>query len=478
MPERRQRILVVDDNLEMARTLAVGLLDRGYDAVAVGSGRQALDRLEAETFDAVVTDLRMPDVDGLEILSASRKLDPDRPVIVMTAYSAIDTAVESIRQGAHHYLTKPFKQDELVIFLERALEQVRVRNEASALRTALRAKFSASRIIGHSPALQAVRERIQRVADAPAPVIILGETGTGKGVVARALHGDSRRAERPFVSVNCAALPEALLESELFGYVKGAFTGAQTSRKGRVAHAEGGTLFLDEVGELPASTQVKLLRVLQDRCFEPVGSVESITADFRLVVATNRDLAAEVEAGRFRRDLYYRLLVCPLVLPPLKERKGDVVPLFVHFWHQRGEKRPIDPEALRCLEQHDWPGNVRELENLVERISVCADGPVIRATDLPAHFQRKAGIIGLSDPAAQRRAMLRLVSEEKHAEAPEKLEFPVDLPHLLRSLEEAYVDAALAHAGGSKKVAADLLGIHRTTLVEKLRRWGREPGKV
>ena len=327
-----------------------------------------------------------------------------------------------------------------------------------------------------SPVAEVERECL-KIASSESTVLLHGETGTGKEIFARLVHSASRRASGPFVPVNCAAIPDSLVESELFGYVKGAFTGAQTSRKGRVAHAEGGTLFLDEVGELPASTQVKLLRVLQDRCFEPVGSVESISADFRLVVATNRDLAAEVEAGRFRRDLYYRLLVCPLVLPPLKDRAGDVVPLFLHFWQQRGEKRPIDPEALRCLEQHDWPGNVRELENLVERMSVCADGPSIRVTDLPAHFQRKAGIVGLADPAAQRRAMLRLVSEEQHAEAPEKLEFPVDLPHLLRSLEEAYVDAALAHAGGSKKMAADLLGIHRTTLVEKLRRWGRETGK-
>ncbi len=340
-------------------------------------------------------------------------------------------------------------------------------------------------VYGPGSPVAAVERECLKIASSESTVLLHGETGTGKEIFARLVHSASPRAKGPFVPVNCAAIPDSLVESELFGYVKGAFTGAQTSRKGRVAHAEGGTLFLDEVGELPAATQVKLLRVLQDRCFEPVGSVESISADFRLVVATNRDLAVEVEAGRFRRDLYYRLLVCPLVLPSLKDRACDVIPLFLHFWEQRGEKRPIEPEALRCLEQHDWPGNVRELENLVERMSVCADGPAIRVADLPAHLQRRPGIVGLSDPAAQRRAMLRLVEREKQgeaqpeepAEAPEKLEFPVDLPHLLRSLEEAYVDAALAHAGGSKKVAADLLGIHRTTLVEKLRRWGREPGK-
>jgi len=233
MPERPARVLVVDDNLEMARTLAEGLVDRGYEATAVGSGKQALAELGADGFDAIVTDLRMPNVDGLELLAASRKLDPDRPVIVMTAYSAVDTAVESIRQGAYHYLTKPFKQDELAIFLGRALEGRRLRREATVLKTALRAQFSTANILGSSEGMKAVRERIRRVADAPAPVIVLGETGTGKGLVARALHADSRRAGAAFVSVNCAALPEPLLESELFGHVKGAFTGAAATRSPR-----------------------------------------------------------------------------------------------------------------------------------------------------------------------------------------------------------------------------------------------------
>src|SRR5664279_3187956 len=303
--KRRPRVLVVDDNLEMARTVSEGLIDRGYDAVPVGSGRDAIDRLTADRFDVVVTDLRMPKVDGMELLAASRKLDPDRPVIVMTAYSAIDTAVESIRQGAYHYLTKPFKQDELVIFLERALDQVRFKNEASALRTALRAKFSVSSIIGHSPAIQAVRERIQRVADAPAPVIVLGETGTGKGIVARALHGDSRRADRPFVSVNCAALPEALLESELFGYVKGAFTGAASDRPGLFAEAEGGSLFFDEIGEMPSALQAKLLHVLESGTVRPVGSTKEREIDVRIIAATHRNLVQAAREGKFREDLLY-----------------------------------------------------------------------------------------------------------------------------------------------------------------------------
>ena len=326
-----------------------------------------------------------------------------------------------------------------------------------------------------SPVAAIERECI-KVAGSEATVLLNGDTGTGKEVFARLVHAHSTRAAGPFVPVNCAAIPDSLVESELFGYVKGAFTGAQTSRKGRLAHAHGGTLFLDEIGELPPATQAKLLRVLQEKQFEPVGSVESLEADFRLVAATNRDLFVDVEQGRFRRDLYYRLLVCPLVLPPLRDRAADVGPLFLHFWSQRSETRPVEPAALEALSLYEWPGNVRELENLVERISVCTDSPVIRVTDLPLHIQRK---VVPPPPIEQRRALLRLVSEENETTEGQvpALEFPVDLPNLLRGLEEAYVDAALTRANGSRKMAADLLGIHRTTLVEKLRRWGRDPGK-
>ena len=324
--------------------------------------------------------------------------------------------------------------------------------------------------------LAAIERECIKVAGSEANVLLNGDTGTGKEVFARLVHAHSARAAGPFVPVNCAAIPDSLVESELFGYVKGAFTGAQTSRKGRLAHAHGGTLFLAEIGELPPATQAKLLRVLQEKQFEPVGSVESQEADFRLVAATNRDLAVDVEQGRFRRDLYYRLLVCPLLLPPLRDRAGDVGPLFLHFWAQRRETRAVEPAALDALALYEWPGNVRELENLVERISVCTSSPVIRVADLLLNIQRK---LAPPQPAEQRRALLRVVGQENEApqHRPPALEFPVDLPNLLRSLEEEYVDAALARANGSRKMAADLLGIHRTTLVEKLRRWGRDQGK-
>ncbi len=364
----------------------------------------------------------------------------------------------------------------------------------------------------------------QRIAPTDSNVLLTGETGTGKEVFARHIHDNSMRARRHFVPVNCGAIPETLLESELFGHVRGAFTGAIASRKGRVAMAEGGTLFLDEIGELPLSLQVKLLRLLQERTYEPVGSAESVSANFRLIAATNRNLAVEVETGRFRRDLFYRLQVCPLELPPLRTRRADIMKLFMHFWRERGEVRPLEPMTVRALELHPWPGNVRELENLVERVSVCTEGAVIRVTDLPPHVRVAAmqandvmavgnNLSIVPPPSSPSRAMLLGQSpasmpapvtypldteqptalpmgfenlpsqgpELQRLPTPELLmadatapKFPIDLPNLLRTVEEMYIIAALNQAGGNRKAAADLLGLQRTTLVEKLRRRQRE----
>jgi two-component system response regulator HydG len=439
--------MVVDDNPEMARTIAEGLGDREYEAVPVSSGREAIDRLRREPFDALVTDLRMPHVDGLEILAASRELDPNRPVIVMTAYSAIDTAVESIRQGAYHYLTKPFKQDELAIFLARALDEARLKRETSALKTALRTRFSASTLLGHSLAMGAVRERIQRVADAPAPVIILGETGTGKGLVARALHADSQRAGRAFVSLNCAALPEQLLESELFGYVKGAFTGAVADRAGLFSEADGGSLFLDEIGEMPPSLQAKLLHVLESGTVRPVGAAKQIEVDVRIIAATHRNLGRAVREGTFREDLLYRLDVVSIALPPLRDRRDDIPELLDHFLAEARRKYPQTPVtglsagALTRLKGHAWPGNVRELAHTVEKLVLLG----------------RAAEIGVED--------LRDLLDHG-AEAPGRFEFHGDIIPL-RDLERRYASWALAKTGGHRAKTAEKLGVDPKTL----RKW-------
>jgi sigma-54 specific flagellar transcriptional regulator A len=378
---------------------------------------------------------------------------------------------------------------------------------------------SAQIVCGPESPLVGLVRTCERIAQSDATVLLTGETGTGKEVFARAIHERSGRAGKPLVPVNCGAIPEALLESELFGHVRGAFTGANQSRRGRVAAAEGGTLFLDEVAELPLALQVKLLRVLQERTYEPVGSAESVPADFRLVAATNRDLAAEVAAGRFRRDLYYRLLVCPIEIPPLRARGGDALRLFQHFWSLRGETRPIETAVAEALQAYEWPGNVRELENLVERLSVCAEGATIRVSDLPLSLRTRrvngatlsvvsppetaapeaidgeplpdveplapaaaasttpaAPPIATSDEGIDAALLRALTSDD----APPLVDpclaagRPVDLPRLLRRLEEAYIAAALTRTGGNKKAAADLLGLQRTTLVEKLRRRNRD----
>jgi two-component system response regulator HydG len=447
MPRRLPRVMVVDDSAEMARSIADGLGDREYEAVAVSSGREALDRLASERFDAVVTDLRMPGTDGLQILATSRSLDPTRPVIVMTAFSAIDTAVESIRQGAYHYLTKPFKQDELAIFLGRALDEARLKREASALKTALRTRFSAATLLGTSAAIRAVRGRIQRVADAPAPVIVLGETGTGKGLVARALHADSQRAGHAFVSLNCAALPEQLLESELFGYVKGAFTGATADRAGLFAEADGGTLFLDEIGEMPPALQAKLLHVLESGAVRPVGAAKPREVDVRIIAATHRNLARAVREGTFREDLLYRLDVVSIVLPPLRERREDIPELLDHFLAEARRKYPhspvtgLSPEALARLANHRWPGNVRELAHTVEKLVLLGR-------------EAKIGLDDLRDLLT------------RGDEAPEAFEFQGDIVPL-RELERRYASWALAQTGGHRGKTAEKLGVDPKTL----RKW-------
>jgi two-component system response regulator HydG len=391
----------------------------------------------------VVIDLRMPGADGMEVLAASRKLAPDRPVIIMTAFSAIENAVESIRQGAYHYLTKPFKIGELVIFLGRALEEVEMRRETTRLRRALEQEHVRSRIVGGSTAMRAVRELIERVADAPAPVLILGETGTGKGLVARTIHERSSRANARLVSVNCASLPETLLESEMFGHVKGAFTGATSDRAGLFAEADGGTLLLDEIGDMAPGLQAKLLHVLESGVIRPVGSTKERSVNVRVLAATHRDLPQAVRSGGFREDLFYRLDVVSIVVPPLRQRKEDIPEFVAHFLQAARTQYPqspakrFSPEALDKLSRHPWPGNVRELAHTVERLVLLGRSAEIGVGDLPEIPSAPGG--------------------------PSDFEFSGKiLP--IRELQCRYAVWALAQVGGHRGKAAEQLGIDAKTL--------------
>jgi two-component system response regulator HydG len=380
-------IVVCDDKLALAETLADGLADRDYATRAVASGAEALAAVRAGDVELLITDLRMPEVDGLALVDACRAIGT--PVIVMTAYGAVDTAVESIRRGAFHYLTKPFKLDELHMFVERALEDRTLRRETAALRRAVKEQFSVRGVIGESPAIQRVLAVIERVARTTTSILITGETGTGKGVIARAIHGESERAAGPFVVVNCAALPEPLLESELFGHVKGAFTGATTDRIGLFAEADRGTLLLDEIGEMSAPLQAKLLHVLEAGRIRPVGGSGERAVDVRVLAATHRDLRQRIAEGSFREDLMFRLDIVTIELPPLRARKADI-PLFLdHFLavardrHPRTRVTGFSRDALARLIDYRWPGNIRELAHVVERCVLLADGPELAVADLP-----------------------------------------------------------------------------------------------
>ncbi|HJV48880.1 MAG TPA: sigma-54 dependent transcriptional regulator [Geothrix sp.] len=390
------RILVVDDHIEMAEMLAEALEESGFVTEALASGAAALERLEQGGIDALVTDLRMNQVGGLDLLAASKKLSPQRPVIVMTAYGAIETAVASIRQGAYHYLTKPFQAEELEIFLRRALDERDLQQEAKHLRQALRGQPGTGGLVGISQAMQEVMDLISRVAVVDVPVLLRGETGTGKSLVAEAIHARSLRHKGPFVSVNCAALPEALLESELFGHAKGSFTGASSDRPGLFAEAESGTLLLDEIGELPLSIQAKLLHVLEKGSVRPVGSNRERKVDVRILAATHRNLHEMVQHQQFREDLLYRLDVVSIDIPALRHRREDLLPLIEHFlqvFKEKFQHSPVEgftPAALSKLLDYGWPGNVRELSHLVQRMVVLGRQPNVDLDDLPTVLRQPA----------------------------------------------------------------------------------------
>ncbi len=384
----RPRVLVVDDE-QSSRTLLSGLLaQRGFEVSTAGGGRDALAQLETADVDVLLTDLRMPDLDGLALLTEARNLHPDLVVILMTGSGDVQSAVRAMQQGAADYLTKPLDMDEITLVLDRALENRSLRREAADLRTRITGRLRFDNLIGTSPVMQEVFKVVEQVAQSRATVLVSGESGTGKELIAQALHENGPRARAPFVKLHCAALAESLLESELFGHEKGAFTSSLGRREGRFKQADGGTLFLDEIGDISAAIQVKLLRFLQERTFERVGGNETLKVDVRVIAATNRDLVAEVNAGRFREDLYYRLNVVRIDIPPLRARPSDVLPLARHFLARFASENGklvdgLDAAATERILTYRWPGNVRELENAIERAVVLCAGRQITGEDLP-----------------------------------------------------------------------------------------------
>jgi two-component system response regulator HydG len=385
----RGRIVVADDEASARSGLAALLRDEGFDVILAEDGVKALARVQETAPDVLVTDLRMPGMDGIQLLKRAREFDPHLIVVLVTAFAEVETAVKAMQLGAEHYLTKPLQFDELLLVIERGLDRRKLRVEATELRARLKDRLRFENIVGTSPALQDVFKVVEQVAPTRATVLVTGESGTGKELVAQAIHENSPRAAAPFVKLHCASLAETLLESELFGHEKGSFTGAAGRREGRFKQADGGTLFLDEIGEISPAIQVKLLRFLQERTFERVGGNETLKVDVRVIAATNRDLATEVAEGRFREDLYYRLNVVNVEMPPLRSRPGDILPLATHFLHRfaRENGKIIDgfaSDAAERIVSYRWPGNVRELENVIERAVVLCDGIHLTARHLPA----------------------------------------------------------------------------------------------
>jgi DNA-binding NtrC family response regulator len=446
------RILIADDQEMMRDSLAATLAREGHEVAACADGPVAVGRLQSGRFDLLLTDLKMPKMTGIELLGEARRLRPEMPVVVMTAFATVSTAVEAMKLGAYDFIQKPFDGDEIKLLVERTLEHSRLIRENQALRS-ITDSAPQRPLIGGSDVMADVRKRIELVARSSVTVLVRGESGTGKEVVARAIHQASERRDRPMLAVNCAALSENLLESELFGHEKGAFTGADRLRRGRFELADGGTLLLDEISEIAPALQAKLLRVLQESTFERVGSSISQQVDVRVIATTNRQLEDAVEEGKFRQDLFYRLNVVPVELPPLRQRSDDIAELCRHFLHQIARRensvfRHIEPEALRLLQRYNWPGNVRELQNIVERACVLESEPgVIRAATIEPWLR-------MSDPNVS--AINDLAGKP------------------LADIERQVILSTLEQFKGHRQKTAGALGIGVRTLGMKLKRWKEE----
>jgi DNA-binding NtrC family response regulator len=455
MPDTRTHLLLVDDEEALRSVMAERLVDHGFDVTQAGSGEQALKLLSDFAFDVIVSDLRLPGIDGRQVLDAALDRYPGIVAIVVTGYGTVKDAVDAIKRGATDFVAKPFQFDELLHVLHTALEQRRLKSENAYLRQQLDTRFGLGAMVGKSEPMRTLFQLIETVAPTNATVLIIGETGTGKEVVARAIHQTGPRRAHRFVAINVSAIPETLLEAELFGHVRGAFTGAVGMRQGRLEQADRGTLFLDEVGTMSTALQMKLLRVLQEREFERVGDNKSVKVDTRVIAATNSDLAKMVKEGSFREDLYYRLNVITVQLPPLRDRKEDIPLLASHFVSKfingsRPDLPLVSQDAMRHLMAYSWPGNIRQLENAIERAIALLGGRAgIEVSDLPPEIQA---------------AQIPVVPS---------VDFPddgVDLPDLVDQIERDLIQRALRRTGGNKAAAAGLLKLKRTTLVEKLKR--------
>ncbi len=450
-----RRILIVDDEESFRNVLTVILRKEGYEVEGAANGEEGLNKISTASFDHVLCDIRMPQMDGLEFLKASQKAGAEAPVIMMSAYGTVDTAIEAMKLGAYDYISKPFKPDEIILTLKKAEERERLRKENELLRREVKKEYSFENIVSKNEKMNKIFDMIRKVAPYKSTILITGESGTGKELVARAIHYNSDRSKMFFVPVNCGAIPENLLESELFGHVKGAFTDAIRTKKGLFEEADGGTIFLDEIGELPAQLQVKLLRVLQDGEIRRVGESKSIQIDVRIIAATVKDLAREVNEGRFRDDLFYRLNVLHLNIPPLRERKEDIPILIQHFINKHNQNlnknvKEVDSKALELLMNYKWSGNVRELENTIERAVVLADGDKIEMDNLPFEIQNFQNEIPMV-PMAEEEYSVKKAS---------------------RMLEISLIRKALRKTKGNHTQAARLLEISHRALLYKIKDYG------
>ncbi len=450
-----QKILVVDDDPEILEIISEVLQNAGYEIESAIDGRVAIEELENSFYDLVITDLNMPEVDGMGVLKRIITKFPDTLCILLTGYGTIKGSVEAIKMGAFDYVAKPVKSDEILMVVKKAIRYQNLERENILLKNQLRQKYRFENFVGKSPAIQKVFELIEKVADTDSTILITGASGTGKELVARAIHYNSRRRKKPMVTINCGAIPEALLESELFGHEKGAFTSAHKSRIGRFELANGGTIFLDEIGDMSPNLQVKLLRVLQEQKFERVGSAKTLYVDIRIIAATNTDLKEAIKKGAFREDLYYRLNVIPIRVPSLRQRKSDI-PLFLDFFLEKFNRRKnknitgFSPEAISTILRYDWPGNVRELENLVERLVILSSDAGIGIDDLPESIRES--------------------EEKKHTFALTIPDEGIPFSAAVDEYERQLILQALDKTNWVKKKAAEMLNINRTTLVEKIKK--------